>query len=157
MPKMLLVEDDRSTALAYEALLSMDRADLTVKTVWSAEAALLCLAKTNYDVIVSDFKLPGLDGLGLLIATYCLHSAIPFVLVSAYGDRVLEDTAARLGAYAVLHKPIAPEALLDVVNRALTQGREAVDRRKGVLRSADAERMPRVLWPAADAESNPRD
>ena len=123
MRKMLLVEDDRATALAYEALLSLEHPEITVETVWSAEAALLRLSESDYDVIVSDFKLPGLDGLGLLVASYCLSSPIPFVLVSAYGDRALEESAMRLGAYAVLHKPVAPGMLLDVVERALRHRR----------------------------------
>lgn len=154
---MLLVEDDRATALAYESLLSIGHPDVAVETVWSAEAALLRLARSDYDVIVSDFKLPGLDGLGLLVASYCLHSHIPFVLVSAYGDRALEESAARLGAYAVLHKPIASDALLDVVNRALTQGRGAGIHGKGIDRPTDTSIMPQVKRPRADAESKGRE
>lgn len=153
MRTMLLVEDDRPTALAYEALLSVGHPDVAVETVWSAEAALLRLAQSNYDVIVSDFKLPGLDGLGLLVANYCLYSHIPFVLVSAYGDRALEESAARLGAYAVLHKPIASDTLLDVVDRALAQGRGAVHRGKGTDRPTGTSAMQSGKWPAADLES----
>ncbi len=141
MRTMLLVEDDRPTALAYEALFGVGHPDVAVETVWSAEAALVRLAHSDYDVIVSDFKLPGLDGLGLLVASYCLHSHIPFVLVSAYGDRALEESAARLGAYAVLHKPIAPDALVDVVDRALAQGRGAVHQGKSTDRSAGTSAM----------------
>jgi DNA-binding NtrC family response regulator len=154
---MLLVEDDRPTALAYEALLNIGHPDIAVETVWSAEVALLRLAKSDYDVIVSDFKLPGVDGLSLLVASYCLHSYIPFVLVSAYGDRALEESAARLGAYAVLHKPIAPDALLDVINRALIQGRGTVNHGKGIDRPADTSVMPQVKWTRTDAESKRRE
>lgn len=154
---MLLVEDDRPTALAYEALLSIGHPDVAVETVWSAEAALLRLAKSDYDVIVSDFKLPGLDGLGLLVASYCFHSHIPFVLVSAYGDRALEESAARLGAYAVLHKPIASDTLLDVVNRALTQGRGQSTTEKAFDRPADTSVMSPAKRPVADAESKGRE
>lgn len=150
---MLLVEDDRPTALAYEALLSVGHPDVAIETVWSAEAALLRLAHSDYDVIVSDFKLPGLDGLGLLVASYCLHSHIPFILVSAYGDRALEESAARLGAYAVLHKPIASDALLEVVDRALAQGRGAVHQGTSTDRPAGTSAMQLEKWPAADVES----
>ena len=150
---MLLVEDDRPTALAYESLLSIGHPDLAVETVWSAEAALLRLAKSDYDVIVSDFKLPGLDGLGLLVGSYCLHSHIPFVLVSAYGDRALEESAARLGAYAVLHKPIAPEAFLDVVTRALTRDRRAINHREGIDGPADTSLRPQIKLPGVDADA----
>jgi DNA-binding NtrC family response regulator len=153
---MLLVEDDRPTALAYEALLNIGRPDIAVETVWSAEAALVRLTQSDYDVIVSDFKLPGLDGLCLLVASYCLHSHIPFVLVSAYGDRALEESAARLGAYAVLHKPTDPEAFLDVVSRALTRGREVIDHRLGIDGPANTSLQSRGRWLGADAESTRR-
>jgi DNA-binding NtrC family response regulator len=92
MRTILLVEDDRRAAFAYEALLAAEHPHIAVDTVYCAEHALLCLSQRNYDVIVSDFKLPGLDGLGLLIGSYCLHRDMPFVLISAYGDRALEET-----------------------------------------------------------------
>jgi DNA-binding NtrC family response regulator len=149
---MLLVEDDRRTALAYEALLSLDHPDIAVETVWSAEAALLRLAKSDYDIIVSDFKLPGLDGLGLLVASYCLHSHIPFVLISAYGDRALEESAARLGAYAVLHKPIAPDVFIDVVERALTQGRYAASHGQCFDRPTDTSVLSPAKGPGLDED-----
>lgn len=134
MFKMLLVEDDRRTAFAYESLLEARHPDIAVETVFCAEDALLQLSKRNYDLILSDFKLPGLDGLGLLVANYCLYSHVPFVLISAYGDRELEYSAARLGAYAVLHKPIAPDALIHVIERALTKGRDAIEQGRALDR-----------------------
>ncbi len=105
----------------------MQRPDIAIDTVFSAERALLRLSETDYDVILSDFKLPRLDGLGLLVATYCLHSRAPFLLISAHGDRELEDRAIRVRAYAVLHKPIAPQALMDVIERALTKAGRAIE------------------------------
>lgn len=129
---MLLVEDDRRTAFAYESLLAAKQPDMVVETVFCAEDALLHLSKRDYDLILSDFKLPGLDGLGLLVASYCLYSPVPFVLISAYGDQELEDSAARLGAYAVLHKPIAPETLMNVIERALTKGGGAIEQGRAI-------------------------
>jgi DNA-binding NtrC family response regulator len=51
---------------------------------------------------------------------------MPFELIAAYGDRALEESAAKLGAYAVLHKPITPDVFLDVAKRALVKRRRPV-------------------------------
>lgn len=150
MFSMLLVEDDRRTALAYESLLAAEHPDITVETVFSAEHALRHLSRGNYDLILSDFKLPGLDGLGLLVASYCLHSHVPFVLISAYGDRELEASAARLGAYAVLHKPIAPDAFLNVIERALAKGRSALEYERGLHRILERSIVPHAKKTVAD-------
>jgi DNA-binding NtrC family response regulator len=150
MFRMLLVEDDRRTAFAYESLLAAKQPEMVVETVFCAEDALLHLSKRNYDLILSDFKLPGLDGLGLLVASYCLYSPVPFVLISAYGDQELEDSAARLGAYAVLHKPIAPETLMNVVERALTQGRCAIEHGRGIDRVFDTSTLHQARKTVAD-------
>ncbi|HET7058062.1 MAG TPA: response regulator [Nitrospiraceae bacterium] len=144
MFSMLLVEDDRRTAFAYESLLAAEHPDIAVETVFCAEDALLHLSKRNYDLILSDFKLPGLDGLGLLVASYCLYSHVPFVLISAYGDREVEHRAARLGAYAVLHKPIAPDALIHVIERALTKGRCAIEQGRATDRVCDTSILPQA-------------
>ena len=56
MFKLLLVEDDRKTAFAYESLLEARHPDIAVETVFCAEDALLQLSKKNYDLILSDFK-----------------------------------------------------------------------------------------------------
>ena len=55
MARMLLVEDDRKTALAYESLLAVQRPDIAIDTVVSAERALLRLSEMAYDVILSEF------------------------------------------------------------------------------------------------------
>ena len=82
---------------------------MTVDTTSSAESALLLMSTGRYDVIVSDFRMPGLDGLALLHESKRLHPDTPVILLTGYGDKELEleDKAAQQGAYAFLHKPFA--------------------------------------------------
>ncbi|WP_447979001.1 response regulator [Candidatus Nitrospira bockiana] len=125
--RLLIVEDHHPTAMAYEAVLAQEWPGSVIDVVSSAETALVALTEHQYDAIVSDVKLPGLDGLGLLIAGRLLQRRVPFILVSAYGDRVLEETGVRLGAHAVLHKPVRAETLRDILHGALEQsGRSAL-------------------------------
>jgi DNA-binding NtrC family response regulator len=75
-------------------------------------------AVTQYDVIISDFRLSGMDGFAFLEKCKVLQPNIPVVMITGYGDVEMETQAARRGAYAFLHKPIDPDALAAIVARA---------------------------------------
>lgn len=116
--RLLIVDDDEATAMAYRALFEASDPLIVVDVVLTAEAALPCMLHGSYDAIVSDQRLPGLDGLGLLIACRLFHPGTPFILVTAHGDRTLEEKATALGVYAFLHKPVDSNVLLNTVQRA---------------------------------------
>jgi DNA-binding NtrC family response regulator len=121
--KILLIDNDQTFIKALTALLLDRRNDLTVETAATAESALLLIGVTDYDVILSDLRMPGMDGFELLRESKLLRPDTPVVLITGYGDRAVEEEAMRQGAYALLHKPIDPEVLLSVVGRAVLKGR----------------------------------
>jgi DNA-binding NtrC family response regulator len=116
--RLLIVDDDDATAMAYRALFEASDPRMVVDVVLTAEAALPCVLHGSYDVILSDQRLPRLDGLGLLIACHLFHPGTRFILVTAHGDRTLEEKATSLGIYAFLHKPVDNYVLLNTVQRA---------------------------------------
>ena len=68
--------------------------------------------------MVSDLRMPGLNGIQLLVECQLIRPDIPVVLISAFDDSQLEEEADRLGAYAFLHKPLDSDTFISVVSRA---------------------------------------
>lgn len=119
MPKILLIDDDAVFLNAVSALIMDARTDIAIDTALCAEAGLLLIGVADYDAIISDFRLSGLDGLRLLRECRRLRPGTPIVLVTGYGDCELETEALHLGAYAFIHKPVQPHELLSLVDRAV--------------------------------------
>ena len=125
MPKILLIDDDQTFLTAVTALVMDARTDIAIDTALCAEAGLLLVGIADYDAIISDFRLSGLDGLRLLRECKRLRPGTPIVLITGYGDRELEREALHLGAYAFIHKPVQPNVLLSLVDRAVRTAAES--------------------------------
>ena len=119
MAHILLVDDNRTFVYAGRELLLRHRPTFVVDTALDAETALIAIRTQDYDVVVSDLMLPGLDGIALLYECHQIRPDTPVILISGYGDMQLEKLAAQRGAYAFLHKPADPDVLFSVVNRAV--------------------------------------
>lgn len=124
MQRILLVDDEeelrRSTAQALEL------SGFNVQTLSSAEQALELAGYAFDGVIVSDIRMPGMDGMTLLQRSRELDAEIPVILVTGHGDVQLAVKAMREGAYDFLEKPFTTAHLAGVLRRAL-------DRRSLVL------------------------
>ena len=118
MERILLVDDDAAFVLAGRELLLRQRRAFHVDTASDAEGALSAIRQQNYDVVVSDIRMPGLNGIQLLMECQRIRPDIPVVLMTAYDDSELEEEAAKLGVYAFLHKPIDCDTFASVVGRA---------------------------------------
>jgi two-component system C4-dicarboxylate transport response regulator DctD len=114
---VLYVEDDPSVRLGSTQALEL--AGLQVCAFGSAEEALPHLTAGFPGVLVTDVKLPGIDGLALLEKTIAIAPALPVILVTGHGDIAMAVQAMKLGAYDFIEKPFSPEQLNDVVQRAL--------------------------------------
>ena len=80
--KVLLVEDEKSLCLLYEEELSREGYDVTAVT--DAEAALAQLAGTAFDLIITDIRMPGKNGIELITQIMGLRKDIPIIINSAY-------------------------------------------------------------------------
>ncbi len=80
--KILLVEDERALGLLYEEELSREGYDITAVT--DAEAALAALEKTTFDLIITDIRMPGKNGIELITQIMGLRKDIPIIINSAY-------------------------------------------------------------------------
>ena len=129
--KILVVDDEPVTARSYARALTAAGYRVTIAHDGREAAAL---AKTNgFDVVVSDIAMPDMDGLALLRAIRQSDLDVPMVFMT--GSPAIESAvqAIEYGAFRYLLKPVAPAALLDVVERAARVHRLAKVRREAVL------------------------
>ncbi|QUX96851.1 sigma-54-dependent Fis family transcriptional regulator [Marinomonas sp. CT5] len=111
--KLLIVEDDVGLAEALEDTLML--ASYQCKMVYSAEEAIIALKHGQFDMVVSDVNLPGMDGYGLLHHVIDTYPELPIMLMTAYGDIAHAVEAMRDGAVDYLLKPFKEEELLNSI------------------------------------------
>ena len=133
-PVVLVVDDERNTR---EGLGRALRGDYEVVLAESAAAALEALERQTVDVMLSDVRMPGGDGLTLLREARARHPATICILLTAYGSVETAVEAMKLGAQDFLTKPVNLDQLDLVLARA--------------LRARDLERENRELHKRLDA------
>ncbi|HUI89539.1 MAG TPA: response regulator [Anaerolineales bacterium] len=117
---ILLVDDQRDILrLLHSTLDTLKNADLEVFEAPSGEEALLEASRQRIDLLVSDYKLPGMSGIELMHKVRARHPDVKVVLISGMTDRKARDEMLNAGAVALFDKPIPLADFLDVVERSL--------------------------------------
>lgn len=116
--KILFVDDD--PALRAANVQSLELANLSVESFDSARAALGRIESGFNGVIVSDIRMPEMDGLAFFDAVREIDPAIPFILITGHGDVQMAVDALQAGAHDFLTKPFAADHLIASVRRGLT-------------------------------------
>jgi len=112
-----LIDDDPPVRLSLAQ--TLDLAGFQVQAHESAEDALAAIRPGFLGAVITDVRLPGMDGTQLLARLKAMDPAIPVILITAHGDVGMAVEAMRAGAYDFIEKPFAPERLVDVATRAL--------------------------------------
>ena len=115
--KVLIIEDDPDVRLGCEQALQLE--GILTESVASAEEAKLLLGKDFRGVIVSDIRLPRMDGMTFLREVLAVDPQLPVVLITGHGDISMAVQAMKDGAHDFIQKPFSPEYLVEVVRRAL--------------------------------------
>ncbi|MBV9546450.1 MAG: response regulator [Chloroflexi bacterium] len=110
--QVLIVDDDTALLQALSETLHLRMPAVTVETSESAPAALERLRATEYDAVVADIKMPGVDGLQLLSEIRQLRPDTPTLLITGHGEHDLAVQALRGGAHDYVQKPIDREYLV---------------------------------------------
>ena len=140
--RLLIVDDDNlSREFLAEAAASLG---LQVEAVPSGQDALDRLAKKDFDLVLTDLRMPGMDGIELIQAMNLRYSETPSVLVTAHGTIEATVQAMRLGARDFLVKPVSPDTIRLVVERIQHTGR--LERENQYLREeSGAAGEPRII------------
>ncbi len=124
---VLYVDDEPFLLNACKSYLER-RPDISVSTASSVENALNLLASSSFDVIVSDFQMPGTDGIGFLRHLKEKQCPIPFILFTGRGEEEIMDAAMNNGAMFYIRKGGNPRTLFAELDQKI---REACRDRTG--------------------------
>jgi two-component system response regulator FlrC len=113
--KIMIVEDDHGLREALVDTLLLGGYEVTPAE--SAESAMVILSQSEFDLVVSDIQMQGMNGLTLLKSVKKKYPNLPFVLMTAYANINDAIQAMRDGATDYLSKPFAPQVLLNLIGR----------------------------------------
>src|SRR5258705_3946338 len=115
--KVLVVDDEKNQRETYTLILEDD--GYAVTTAQSGEQALRLAREHDFDLVLTDYKMAGMDGLTLLSELLKIDPSIIVVMMTAHGSVDAVKEALRGGAFDYLEKPIDRGQLLKVVQNAL--------------------------------------
>jgi PAS domain S-box-containing protein len=146
-PHVLIVDDDLALLEALPETLRLRIDGIRIDTAASAGDALKQIETTDYDAIVTDIKMPGMDGLALLSEIKARSPKTPTLLITGHGEHDLAVQALRGGAYDFVAKPIDRDYFVASLERAIEVRRldRQVEEQKLAL-----ERHARVLEHVGD-------
>ncbi len=116
---ILIVDDDPALLQALPKALRLRMNGVKVDVADSAAAGLERIARRDYDVIVADIKMPGMDGLALLAEIRGRQPDTPTLMITGHGEYDLAVQALRGGAYDFVQKPIDRDSFVASLYRAI--------------------------------------
>ncbi len=141
--RVLVVDDERKQLDILKAILGREGFD--VDTAATAEAAVAILHDAPPAVILTDLKLPGMDGIGLLEETLRMSPQTVVIIVTAHGTIDTAVRAMKNGAFDYLTKPLARDAVVLAVRRALEKARLLSENLALVEQLVDRFSLPNII------------
>ncbi|MFT6932132.1 MAG: DNA-binding NtrC family response regulator [Paracoccaceae bacterium] len=125
--KIAIVDDEQDMRQSISQWLALSGFD--TETYASAEEALKGIGPDFPGVVVSDIKMPGMDGMALLKRLMGMDSGLPVIMITGHGDVPMAVEAMRIGAYDFLEKPFNPDRMTELAKRASQTRRLTLDNR----------------------------
>lgn len=138
--RVLIVDDDRALLTALTGALKLRMPEIEVDTCESGVAAIEAIRRNDYDAVVSDIKMPGMDGLALLKEIRSIQPELPTLLITGHGQHDLAVQALRGGAFDFIQKPVERDYLVASLARAIrvrTMGRQLQQQQEELASHAD--------------------
>lgn len=121
MKRILIVDDEKPFLLSLQEGLS-DQPEYQVLTALNGQEALEVLKQHKIDLLVTDLKMPVLDGFGLLAQMSGKYPGIPVIVMTAFGTAEIEQRLKQIDNFYYLEKPLDFELFTQTVSEALTAG-----------------------------------
>ena len=147
--KVAIVDDEQDMRQSISQWLALSGFD--PETFPSAEEALKVVGSDFPGVVISDIKMPGMDGMAFLKKLMSLDSGLPVIMITGHGDVPMAVEAMRVGAFDFLEKPFNPDRMTELVKRASNARRMTLDNRALRRELSDGTVMMKKLIGAAPA------
>ncbi|EEX14111.1 C4-dicarboxylate transport transcriptional regulatory protein DctD [Citreicella sp. SE45] len=125
--KIAIVDDEKDMRQSISQWLALSGYD--TETYASAEEALGALGADYPGIVISDIKMPGMDGIQFLKKLMGNDSALPVIMITGHGDVPMAVEAMRIGAYDFLEKPFNPDRMSELAKKATNARRLTLDNR----------------------------
>ena len=125
--KIAIVDDEQDMRQSISQWLALS--GFETETYGSAEDALKSIGADFQGVVVSDIKMPGMDGMAFLKRLMGMDSGLPVIMITGHGDVPMAVEAMRIGAYDFLEKPFNPDRMTELAKRATQTRRLTLDNR----------------------------
>jgi DNA-binding NtrC family response regulator len=144
-PQVLVIDDDAVVGRSFDRVLSQKGYE--VSTALNGEDGLKDIENTEYDVVFTDIKMPGIDGIEVAERIKARCPWTPVVVITGYGTTENEAKASVLGVSGFIRKPLTPEIIENITLKALADSAEAAE----VAETAEAANEPQIASePAAE-------
>ncbi|MEZ5752082.1 MAG: sigma-54 dependent transcriptional regulator [Paracoccaceae bacterium] len=117
LSRVMVIDDEQDMRASISQWLSLS--GFTPEAFASADEALPHLGPDYPGIVITDMRMPGLDGMGLLKRVMGLDAGLPVILITGHGDVPMAVEAMRLGAFDFLEKPFDPDRMTDLAHKAL--------------------------------------
>ncbi len=141
--KVAVIDDERDMRLSITQWLALSGYE--PESFASAEDAIVNIGPNYPGVVVTDIKMPGMDGMKLLKKLMGQDSTLPVILITGHGDVPMAVEAMRLGAFNFLEKPFEPEELTQLVKSAVQSRRFTLENRELRHELSDGSKIIRKL------------
>ena len=125
--KIAIVDDEQDMRQSISQWLTLSGFD--TETFASAEDALKAMTAEYPGVVVSDIRMPGMDGMQFLKRLMSVDSALPVIMITGHGDVPMAVEAMRIGAFDFLEKPFNPDRMTELAKKATSNRRLTLDNR----------------------------